>query len=199
MYRNLNDYELLYMISENRSDDFNLLYEKYSPLIYKVAKKYIYTFKKYGYEIEDLLQIGYITLYKASYLYDVYNTSMFYTYFVNALKNAFNSEIKMNKTEKKEALNNALSYDLELPNSDLSYIDVIKNEDDKDKNEDYTNIIIDFKNSMPFDMSCVFELYYNGYNIDEISILLDRDLEDVKKDLKEIKQHGLTYRYLFLN
>ena len=45
----------------------------------------------------------------------------------------------------------------------------------------------------------VHELFYNWYSVNEISILLYRYLKDVKNDLKEIKQHGLTYRYLFLN
>lgn len=198
MYRQLNDYELLYMVSENNDGNFNILYEKYRPLIYKIAKSYANSFKKYGYEIEDLMQIGFITLYKASSFYDGYNSAMFYTYFINALKNAFNSEIRLNKTDKKEALNNALSYDVEIDKSGKSFIELFKSKNVNAK-KDYSDILIDFKNSMPFDMSCVFELFYNGYSVDEISVLLDRDKDNVKSDLKEIKKHGLTYKYLFLN
>ena len=76
------------MVCDNEDDSFNILMKKYQPLIYKVSKEYYPTFKKFGYEIEDLMQLGYITLYKASSFYNVYNESMFYTYFKRSLNNA---------------------------------------------------------------------------------------------------------------
>ena len=83
MYRELNDYELLYMVCDSNENDFNILLVKYKPLIYKLVKDYIKVFKKFGYDLEDLMQIGYITLYKDSRLYDIYNHSIFYKYFIN--------------------------------------------------------------------------------------------------------------------
>ena len=46
MYRNLNDYEILYMICEREDENFNILYEKYKPLIVKIADSYVKSFKK---------------------------------------------------------------------------------------------------------------------------------------------------------
>ena len=193
MYRDLNDYELLYMVCENSENDFEVLLVKYKPLIYKIVKKYITTFKKYGYELEDLMQIGYITLYKSSRLYNTLNNSMFYSYFKNSLIRNISCVIRNNNTNKKHVLNMALSYDNKINNSNLSYIDIISS----NNKIDFSKELIIFKNSMPIELSWNFELFYNGYSKEEISILLDEDILKIKKDFSKIKEHALTYKYLF--
>ncbi len=194
MYRDLNDYELLYMVEDEKDSIFNILLEKYKPLIFKMVSPYVSLFKKFGYEIEDLMQVGYITLYKSSFLYHEYNEAMFYTYFKKSLNNAIFALVRFNSTNKKETLNRALSYDLELPNSDVRYIDLLS---EKNISADYTKELIIFKNSMPCELSWVFELLYNGYNKNEISILLARTTSDVKRIFTKIKTHALTYKSLF--
>ena len=46
MYRDLNDYELLYMVCENNDNDFNMLLKKYKPLINKIVRNYEKYFRK---------------------------------------------------------------------------------------------------------------------------------------------------------
>lgn len=184
------------MVCENEDDSFNILMKKYQPLIYKVSKEYYSIFKKFGYEIDDLMQLGYITLHKASSFYNVYNESMFYTYFKRSLNNTIISELRHNLTNKKEVLNNAISYDILIPNTNTFYIDLFI---DKKKVYNYSKELILFKNSMPYKMSSVFELFYNGYTKDEISILLDEEINTIKELIYQIKIHALTYKYLFLN
>ena len=193
MYKNMNDYEILYMVSEKESN-FDILVHKYQPLIYKIVKDYVKLFKKFGYELEDLMQIGYITLYKASYLYDSYNQSMFFSYFKSALKKAIINAIRDNTTNKREVLNNAFSYEIEIPNTNVRYIDLFA--DKKDNNKIERELII-FKNSMPINLSWIFELYYNGYSKNEISILLNENIDIVYDNFNKIKEHALTYKYLF--
>ena len=196
MYRDLNDYEILYMVCESRENNFELLLAKYKPLIYKIVKNYIKSFKKYGYDLDDLMQIGYITLYKASMLYNVYDHSMFYTYFKNSLEKNIACSIKNNNTNKKQVLNKALSYDIEIKESNLRFIDLFGN---NNEDNDYIKDLITFKNSMPIQLSWIFELFYNGYNKEEIGILLDEKTELIKYNFKKIKEHALTYKYLFFN
>jgi len=50
---------------------------------------------------------------------------------------------------------------------------------------------------MPATLSYIFELFYNGYSKEEISILLDEDLTEVKIGFLKIKEHALTYKSLF--
>jgi RNA polymerase sporulation-specific sigma factor len=194
MYRDMNDYEILYMVCDNNEDSFGILLKKYQPLIYKIVKEYLKFFKKFGYELDDLMQLGYITLYNTSLKYDIYNHSLFYSYFKKALNNMIISNIRCNKTNKKEILNEALSYDAFIPNSDIRYIDIIPGSDKRIVKE---SELVLFKNSMPAILSYIFELYYNGYNKEEISILLDEEVNIIKKNFNRIKQHALTYKSLF--
>ena len=190
----MNDYEILYMVCDNNEDSFGILMKKYQPLIYKMVKDYLKFFKKFGYELDDLMQLGYITLYNTSRKYDIYNPSMFYSYFKKALMNMLITNIRINTTSKREVLNDALSYDAYLPNSNIRYIDLLPNEK---KTLYLESELIIFKNSMPAILSYIFELFYNGYNKEEISILLDEDLEEVKNNFLKIKEHALTYKSLF--
>ena len=192
MYRDMNDYEILYMVCDEEVS-FDILLQKYKPLIYKIVKDYTKFFKRFGYELEDLMQLGYITLYTTVKKYNIYNHSMFYSYFKKALINTIITNIRVNTTNKKEVLNNALSYDLFIPNSNTKYIDLIKDEEKIDLSSE----LIIFKNSMPILLSYIFELIYNGYNKKEISILLDEDLDKIKKGYLRIKEHAFTYKSLF--
>ena len=189
----MNDYEILYMVSDHSEENFDLLLQKYRPLIYKIVKDYVKYFKKFGYELEDLMQLGYITLYKTSRKYND-DHSMFYTYFKQALTNAIVNSIRVNSTNKKEVLNKALSYDTLVPNTNVSYLDLLPGK--KSTNNIESELIV-FKNSMPAILSYIFELFYNGYSKEEISILLDEDINDVKNNFLKIKEHALTYKYLF--
>ena len=194
MYKNMNDYELLYMICEGEEINFEILVNKYKPLIYKIVKDYLKIFKKFGYELEDLMQLGYITLYKTAYKYDFYNSSMFYSYFKKSLNNTIYFTMRTNSTSKKEVLNNAFSYDTFIPNTKIPYIDIIESKDNKC---DYSKELIIFKNSMPANLSYIFELFYNGYNKEEISYLLDEDISEINHNISKIKEHAFTYKYLF--
>ena len=194
MYKDMNDYEILYMVCEEKESNFDILVHKYKPLIYKIVKDYVKHCKRFGYELEDLMQLGYITLYKASNRYDIYNSTMFFTYFKKALINTIINNIRINSTNKKEVLNVALSYDSFIPNTNIRYIDVLPNNEGINNLE---NELMIFKNSMPAMLSYIFELFYNGYSKKEISILLDEDIKDIRENFLRIKEHALTYKYLF--
>ena len=194
MYKDMNDYEILYMVCDNDESNFELLLNKYKPLIYKIVKDYANYFKRFGYELEDLMQLGYITLYKTSSRYNIHNETMFFTYYKKALINTIISNIKLNSTSKKEVLNKALSYDDIVPNTNLRYIDLFPS---KEIINNWESELIVFKNSMPAILSYIFELFYNGYSKEEISILLDEDIKDIKDSFNRIKEHALTYKCLF--
>lgn len=194
MYRDLNDYEILYMIKENDEDNYSLLHEKYKPLVYNIAKKYQPICKKYGNEIEDLMQIGFLALYEASKEYFSEKGAMFYTYVSRVVENKIIDEIRRNNTLSRRALNDSISYDSIAPNSCSSYIEMIA-----DKKSDFaTYDLIDdekkfvmFKNTLPFESACVFELKYNGYTDMEIATLLERGLNLIRGHLKIIKSRNL--------
>ena len=175
MYRDFNDYELLYLVSENNEDGFNILYKKYMPLIIKFANKYISSFKFFGYEKDDLLQIGYITLFKASRYYKEYSDSMFYTFLHTLLENIYNEEYRKCNSNKQRSLNRSFSYDLSIPGKELTYKEVLGGNSNYYDEIDCYKRIVTLKNNLPFEVACYVELKYNGYSNKEISELLDVD------------------------
>ena len=76
----------------------------------------------------------------------------------------------------------------------MRYIDLFA---DKETNNKFDLELITFKNSMSINLSWIFELFYNGYTKNEISILLDEKIDIVKDNFNKIKEHALTYKYLF--
>ena len=112
MYREINDYEMLYLICESDDNDYDIMFKKYYPLIIKLINKYKGILKKMSYEEEDLIQIGYLTLYQTLKGYNGdKNNNLFYTYFLKSLENSIISLIKVNNTYKKRVLNESISYD----------------------------------------------------------------------------------------
>ena len=189
MYKEYNDYEILYMIGENDDDTFNLLYKKYYPLILKYSKKYQHSFKKFGYELEDIMQIGYISLYKAVRKYKYYSENMFYTFLIKLLDNDYNIEYNKCNNNKNKILNDSISYDKEIIGTDLSILDIV-GKYDYDYIEDKTNYdkYLDLKNSLPFEVSCNLDLKLNGYKDNEIEKLLDIKHEELLDNYRVIKR-----------
>jgi len=188
MYREFNDYEIIYLISENHDDIFNILYKKYLPLIIKYVNKYKKSFKIFGYEKEDLIQIALIALSKAVKYYNQYNESMFYTYLLTLLDNEFNREYNKSNNNKNKSLNTSVSYNNIIPGTDFTYLDSIGYNDLYEKEKDDYYKIIEFKNNLPFELSNILELKYNGYNNIEIINLLDIEIEELRNSLNIIKK-----------
>lgn len=191
MYRDLNDYEILYLIKENDDIDYGIIYEKYKPLVYKIASKYKTIFKSFGYELDDLMQIGYMSLFNAIKHFES-DISLFYTYSLNVIEYGIINEIRKNNTNKRKVLNDSISYDVLVPNSNLSYVEIIPDtkENVYDVNDNYEELVV-FKNTLPFMVSCIFELKYEGFSDEEIALLLEISLKEVKKGIKLIKSQSL--------
>ena len=191
MYRDLNDYEILYLVKENDDIDYAILYEKYRPLVYKIALKYKTIFKTFGYELYDLMQIGYMSLFNAIKHFES-DISLFYTYSLNVIEYGIINEIRKNNTNKRKVLNDSISYDVLVPNSNLSYIEIIPDtkENIYDINDNYEELVV-FKNTLPFIVSCIFELKYEGFSDEEIALLLEISLKEVRKGIKLIKSQSL--------
>ncbi len=187
MYRNFNDYEIIYMISENNSDNFKILYEKYQPLIYKIVNNYKDIFKKYGYDIDDLMQLGYIALYKSSNYYSENKTSRFISYLKTIIRNTLLNEIKINSSNKRIILNNAISYD-KKDNNNNSYLDYIKDNKDYFSYYEEKRKFIYFKNTLDYNNAGIFEMYYNGYTITEISKMFSEKPKVIINKIKKIRK-----------
>lgn len=192
MYQDLNDYEVLYLIKENDEENYDIIYKKYKPLVYKIARKYQKIYKPFGYEIADIMQVGYMALFKAVETFRM-DESMFYTYLVKIIENAIVAEIRRNNTLKRKTLNESISYDILVPNTQVTYLDIIPdlNSEINVESFDDEHRFIVFKNTLPFDTACVFELVFNGYTIEEIMVLLNMDKSKINECFIIIKKQLL--------
>ena len=150
-YRDLNDYEIMYLVEEENDDARELLFEKYKPIIYHLAISYQKEAKQYGLELEDLIQEAYVGLSSAVKNYNSDNNVLFYTYAIVSMKNRILNVLTAKSSTKHKCLNQAISlYTPVNKNNECYLIDITE-----DKNEvlpqllveenETENIIHDFK------------------------------------------------------
>ena len=166
MHRNFNDYELIYSVRDKDEFAFDLIIDKYMPIILSETKKYYPFVKKCGEEFDDLVQIGRIALNDSIIKFDDNMNVSFYTFATTNIRYKMLSFCAKICGKKNFILNNSLSLDSVYFN--------------KIVNDSYSNFdFIEIKNELDMDSSLVFELYYNGYSYNEISILLDYNISKI--------------------
>ena len=166
-YKNYNDYELIYMVRENDEYSYGILFDKYLPIVKRIAFDYYKNFNGYGYEYDDFLQEGYLGFQKAISSYDDTKDNLFYTFVTLCIKRRILSFCRR-MTCNKNNINDSNFIPIEDSN--------IASSDDTEilfiKKELYHNIW-DVVYSFPFEYTCVFELKYNQFQYHEIEKLIN--------------------------
>ena len=176
-YKDVNDYEILYLIGEKDEKAEEILFAKYRNLILKIAMKYLPFVSSRGAELDDLIQEGYLGLYSAIRNYQMDNSTIFYTFALVCIERQMRTYCKKLGSTKQEILNRSYSLDVPLENAKDPLCNVIAKEEespfDKIVLSDYIEKLVSFKNSLPFLNASIFELRLNGFSYQEISTLLD--------------------------
>ena len=89
-YANYNDFELLYLVREGSEQAQNILYHKYSILIHKLVVRYY----NFGDKKEDLVQEGFMILYKCIKSFNPGLTISFFSYVLLSLNRHFSYLLK---------------------------------------------------------------------------------------------------------
>lgn len=200
-YKNVNDYETLYLIGENDEDSMNRLFRKYKPIIISIAKKYHSKMNYHCGELEDFIQEGYIGLNRAIKSFGECRNVLFYTFSVVCIERQIKSYCRSFLSLKNEHINNALSMDFELEEN-LKLLDsfcddsVSSNPDLYIEETIVLNDLIHFKNSLSWKQGLIFELRYNGFKYKEISKLLDIPISTVDNCL-HICRKKLSNKFTF--
>jgi len=191
-YKDLNDYEILYLIEENNDDAIDILYSKYSPVVKKYAYSYYKSLKNKGANLEDLEQEAYLGLISAINNFDSEKEVLFYTYACICIQSKLYNYSRQFSTLKRDAQHHAVSYDQVIDQLDITYLDVLENKKDHPvkllENAYFNDFIIKFKHSLSFSQSCIFELRANGFSYQEIGDLLSFSKRTVSSSLVRIKQ-----------
>lgn len=193
-YKNINDYEQLYLISEKDDDANELVYEKYKPIIYNIAYKNLKNVNHFGVEVDELVQEGYVGLSKAINAYKDNLNASFYTFAIVCISRQIKSYCKRFYAKKQLALNNKISIDDEEKNIEIQD-SIFKNSNPEFylDNSNYNDLCIKFKHILTPCASSVFELRSNGFTIKEISNLLGISTSMVEKAVCEIRKKGSNY------
>lgn len=184
-YKNVNDFEVLYLIEENVQYK-EILFDKYKPVLSDICCKFYPALKKCGMDFDDLYQEALIALNKAVDSYDG-KSSLFYSYACVCVKRHLCTFYRCCTTSKKNVLNYAFSMDKKIDDKS-TYLDVICDKNTKFDGVDINLDLINFKNELSDKESCIFELRWNGFSYNEISILLDIGVKNVDYYIQKIKK-----------
>ncbi len=196
-----NDNEILYMINES-DDNYRIILDKYRPLIIKICSSYQNSFKEFGFELEDLIQIANMAVVDAIRNYSDNKNTMFYTYLIHCIKNKILNESRKQRTNKKKVLNKALSYEDIVSGYTGNPLEILPDKKAKDpydilvEAEEEVNYI-NFLNSLPFEVALVYEMKQNGFKNKDICLFLEIDIQELLKSMKYAKMELSKWLMIF--
>lgn len=190
-YKDVNDYEMLYLIGEKDEEAEKTLFGKYRNLILKIAPKYLPFVKEKGGDFDDLVQEGYIGLYSAIKNYQPGGKTLFYTFAHVCIERQMATYCRKMSRYKQEVLNYSYSIDVIPDDARDPFSEIIPSDECEPLDSliiaDGVSKLVDFKNSLPSEMACVFELRINGFTYKEIAILLGISKSKVDSALCQIR------------
>ena len=178
-YSDLNDYELMYLISESNDEVSDIIFEKYYPLIDKLARDFYKLSKQYGLDKDDFIQEGYVGLFEAIKHFTEGKNTLFYTYAKISIESKMRNLLAKHSSDKNKPLNESCSLNVNIhDDEDSELLDFLEDSYEKlpdietEKNlfyEELEQILL----SMPIKYSSIFELKLNGFSNKDISALLE--------------------------
>lgn len=185
-YKDINDYEVLYMIKENDDNAVELLYNKYKPVIDKKVYKWNAVLKKLGISQMDVKQELYLAFTKAVNKYNDQNDTLFYTY-VNIL---LDGHIK-NIIKRSSQRDNTVDYIVYNDNDEeVSLIDLIQDDTyEPCKNMDASDLVKickEFSTTLRFEQAIIFEMHIAGYKNGEIAQVVNKKTANVTVEIGRI-------------
>lgn len=195
----VNNVELIKQAQNGDDKAFSELIKQYSPLISSIVRKYFLA----GFEVEDLMQVGYISLIKAIKNYDDKNGANFSTYLYMVVQGDIKNEITKSQNNKNATLNNALSLDLTLEDDDdeegyspWAYLFVSDDsiEDEVIKEQKIKTILDTLKQNLDKEERGILSLYLQGYKYAEIARKLNVSNKKVDNTITKAKKLVIKYK-----
>lgn len=198
-YKELNDNELLFLVSDNNEEATNLLINKYKNLILTNLKEYLKEYNIIGVELADLYQEGLIGLLQAINSFDKEKDVTFYTYANACIKSSLLSAIRKTFRMKNRILNNSFPLDKLIEETNYNYYEIFKDyRNDPDvlisKEEDENELLESIKSKLSNNEKSIFELKLKGLSNTEIANLLDKDKKYVENTMFRINR---KYKEMF--
>ena len=194
-YHEENDYELIYLIRQENEDAKNIFYKKYTPIVESKAKKYFPQIQNKGYEMNDLVQEGMIGLASAINDYAPEKDVKFVTFANICIDRQILSFIRNVSRNKHQVLNSSVSLDAENKVSGRTLLDIL-NDANSEVNPEKSFLLIEEQEELKDRVKeyltererQVFDLRFEGFTYQEISMLLNMSLKSVDRTISRIKQ-----------
>jgi RNA polymerase sporulation-specific sigma factor len=193
MYKDYNDFELLYLISEGNEDAMNILYKKYYPVIELKARQYLNSYTNRGFDLNDLVQEGMIGLSQAINDFKDRRDVKFSTFASLCIEREIQTAVQKADRQKHKLLNTSLSLDYiaedsERPLSEFMISEssvnpeeyLIDLESEKEIYDKVREELTDFEKE-------VFKLKVNNFSYKEIANILDKSPKSIDNALQRIK------------
>lgn len=196
----LNDYELLEYINENDENSYNLLLNKYKPLIISITKKYAPFCIKYGLERNDLIQEGMVGFYQAINKFNTNSDVKFSTFAKTCIERKIINTMITAKRDKNKILNEsyALVTEDEEPNLENFIGDYTLNPENIILDDETEKYLLNklYEQLSPYEEQ-VFELKKGGFNYKEISEILEKTPKNVDNTIQRIRNKfkKIIYEY----
>ena len=193
MYKDHNDYELLYLVSENNEDAKEIFFDKYKSIVELKAKKlYPYVMNK-GYELNDLIQEGMIGLSQAINDYKEQKNVQFSTFASICIERQIMTFVRDVNRQKHKILNDSLSIDSTIDKKGRPLMEIAF--DEKNRNPEDSLIELDEEVEMLAKIKSVltdkeyevFELRLQGFSYQEMALLLNTTRKSIDGTISRIK------------
>ena len=193
MYKDHNDYELLYLVSENNEDANEIFFDKYKSIVELKAKKlYPYVMNK-GYELNDLIQEGMIGLSQAINDYKEQKNVQFSTFASICIERQIMTFVRDFNRQKHKILNYSLSIDSTIDKKGRPLMEIAF--DEKNRNPEDSLIELDEEVEMLDKIKSVltdkeyevFELRLQGFSYQEMALLLNTTRKSIDGTISRIK------------
>ena len=180
-YKKINDYEVVYMVRENDEEAREIIFNKYIPIVRRIASDHLALAKMARIEYEDLVQEGLIALNEAINKYNERSGVLFYTFLCVCVERRILTYCRKMNSSKHYLLNTSLDDEYIYSVSDNDVFEAYFNEINLERK------FVSFKNLFDIVESNIFELRYNGFSYKEISKLLDIPVSTIDGKLCKIR------------
>ncbi|MCI7702508.1 MAG: sigma-70 family RNA polymerase sigma factor [Tenericutes bacterium] len=181
-YKKINDYEVVYMVRENDEEAREIIFNKYIPIVRRIASDHLALAKMARIEYEDLVQEGLIALNEAINKYNERSGVLFYTFLCVCVERRILTYCRKMNSSKHYLLNTSLDDEYIYSVSDNDVFEAYFNEINLERK------FVSFKNLFDIVESNIFELRYNGFSYKEISKLLDIPVSTIDGKLCKIRR-----------
>ncbi len=192
-YKDFNDYELLYMVSDNE-DAMDIILKKYEPIIENMSFSYIREFYLLRLDVDDLIQEGRLAVALAINSFSIDKNVLFYTYVILCIRRAMLHYIRKCSSGKNSLLDFAISIDDTENDVINNYSSSVLEEPMNylQESELYMDIMR-FKCDLNHDDASILSLKIASFSYKEISLLLDISRNVVAKRLEAIRKKLKKY------